>query len=477
MPALVWFRSDLRTEDNTALHAACSGSSDGVIGLFVISPDEWRRHDVAAVRVEFILRTLAPLSARLAGLNIPLKFATAESAADVPSLVVALAQRHGCGSIHFNREYEVNEAQRDSAVLSLSASAGIRAIGYDDQTVVPPDRLRTGEGRYYTVFSPYKRAWLKSLAAEGIPPVLSAPGPQARIAVEPDDVPTSVSGFRSGVSADRWPAGERAAMDRLHAFAGTAILEYKDRRDYPGVEGTSSLSPYLAIGAISARQCLAAAIGASPEKRSPLEGGPAGVVHWISELVWREFYIAVMVGFPRVCKHRAFKPAADRIRWKDNDDHVERWKAGKTGVPIVDAGMRQLLSEGWMHNRVRMITAMYFSKNLFQDWRIGERHFMRHLVDGTLASNNGGWQWSASTGTDAAPYFRIFNPISQSERFDPEGSYIRRWVPELGSIAGEGIHDPGRLPTLLRSTIDYPEMLVDLSESRAAAIDAFRALG
>jgi deoxyribodipyrimidine photo-lyase len=199
-------------------------------------------------------------------------------------------------------------------------------------------------------------------------------------------------------------------------------------------------------------------------------------VHWISEVLWREFYVNVMVGFPRVCMHRAFQLNTEAIVWNDEPNLLEAWKHGRTGVPIVDAGMRQLLRDGWMHNRVRMVVAMYFTKDYFLNWRLGEKWFMQNLIDGFLASNNGGWQWSASTGTDAAPYFRIFNTYNQSEKFDPDGAYIREFVPELRGVEGPAIHDPERLPGLLRSRLDYPKPLVDRVKAREKAIDAFRKL-
>jgi deoxyribodipyrimidine photo-lyase len=293
-----------------------------------------------------------------------------------------------------------------------------------------------------------------------------------------DAVPTSVDGFESSVDAAHWPGGEMYALKQLRSFAEKQIVPYKATRDFPGTRGTSMLSPYLAIGAISPRQCIVAAVQANTlaakSNTSPFESGPEGITHWISEVLWREFYIHILVGFPRVCMHRAFQPTTESILWNDNAKHLEAWKLGRTGLPIVDAGMRQLREMGWMHNRVRMIVAMYFTKNLFLDWRLGEKFFMQNLVDGFLASNNGGWQWSASTGTDAAPYFRVFNPLTQSQKFDSDGTYIRRFVPELRDVEGDAIHEPWTIPGLLRSRVDYPEPMVDLSKTRERAIEAFR---
>ncbi|MBN8598298.1 MAG: deoxyribodipyrimidine photo-lyase [Planctomycetes bacterium] len=483
--SLIWFRSDLRVRDNTALFNACrragGRSGAGVVGVFLISPGEWRAHDCAPVRVDLILRSLAELSTSLAELNIPLVIESAPDAAGIPAILAALAKKHQCVELHFNKEHELNESRRDEAVVAAFRKAGLQPFAHTDQVCFEPGTIRTGEGRFFTIYSPFKRACFKQWDAIGGTPALAAPSPQAEISITSSPAPRSIDGWKSNVPPERWPAGESAALKRLKSFARQSIIEYKDRRDIPSIDGTSQLSPYLTVGCISHRQCIEAAIeanlAANPKlKGNPLENGSAGPVHWISEVLWREFYIHVMVGFPRICMHRAFQPATEAIRWDDNPKRFEAWKAGRTGVPIVDAGMRQLLRDGWMHNRVRMIVAMYFTKDLFLDWRTGEKWFMQHLVDGFLASNNGGWQWSASTGTDAAPYFRIFNTYNQSEKFDPDGKYIREFVPELRDVQGEAIHDPGRLPGLLRTRLDYPEPLVDRVKARDRAIEAFKRL-
>lgn len=474
MRSLVWFRSDLRTVDNTALYraskvAAGDSKDAGVIGLFIISPEEWRSHDYAPAKVDLILRTLRGLSRSLAALNIPLLVRTTASAAEVPKTVLDVARQNSCGALWFNKEYEVNEARRDAAVAGGLVREGLKAFACTDQSLIEPGEVRTGEDRPYTVFTPFKKACIKHL---GHTPPLALPAPSkcAAMTVKPDDVPTAVKGWSTTVPATRWPAGERTAIAQLDRFVGTLATAYKLHRDFPSLPATSELSPHLTVGSVSPRQCIAAALAAN---NGSYDSGNDGLACWISEVLWREFYIHVMHAFPKVCKHRSFVGWTERVRWLNTEGHFEAWKQGRTGVPIVDAGMRQLVAEGWMHNRVRMITAMYLSKNLLIDWRTGERWFMRNLVDGFLASNNGGWQWSASTGTDAAPYFRIFNPVTQSERFDANGAYIRRHVPELAAVEGDAVHDPSRLPPLVRAKIDYPDMLVDLSSSRQRAIDAF----
>lgn len=501
--SLVWFRSDLRIHDNAALSVASRSSTGGVIALFVVSPAEWRAHDYAPIRIDFWLRSLAELSENLATLNIPLLIRTAQSPKDVPQLVLDVAGANHCGSLHLNKEYELDESSRDQSTLALFKAANIPATAHTDQSLIEPGTLRTGEGRWYTVFTPFKKSAIAQLLERfgqqgGSPPIHAAPKKQQPLHIASDPVPSTIDGFDLSRPAldslqQSWmnqlhgglSAGERAATRRLDWFTDSLIARYKAGRDTPSLDATSLLGPALAMGTVSPRQCLAAAIEAnkalfprlsSAPGSSALDAGSEGISTWISELLWREFYIHILVGFPRVCTHRAFKPATQRLRWNSNDAHFRAWCEGRTGIPIVDAGMRQLRAIGWMHNRVRMITAMFLSKNLFLDWRTGEKFFMNHLVDGFLASNNGGWQWSASTGTDAAPYFRIMNPASQSQKCDAGGDYIRRWVPELRSMNSDSIHEPWELPLLARTNLDYPEPIVDLKASRARAIQAFQSL-
>lgn len=480
---LMWFRTDLRTEDNLALSRACADAKakgSAVLAVFVICPAQWREHDWAGVRVDFVLRHLADLSGELAKLNIPLLIASTPRFSGVPAILVKLAREHSCSAVYFNREYEINEVRRDAEAEKSLAAAGVHATGFTDQVLVEPGLVRTagGSGGFFTVFSPFKRALYKHMQESGGVRVISRPAKQSPLSVPSSPVPTAVDGFVSHVSDAEvlWPAGERHARARLTAFVRNSITRYKADRDAPSLEGTSKLSPYLAIGSISPRQCVAAALEANAGR---WDTGDPGAVHWISEVAWREFYKHILIGFPRVCMGRAFKPETDGLAWNENDAHFEAWCQGQTGYPIVDAAMRQLAATGWMHNRLRMIAAMFLTKDLFIDWRRGERFFMQHLIDGDFASNNGGWQWSASTGTDAAPYFRIFNPFSQSRTCDPEGAFIRRYVPELAELPGgeDGpIHEPSALPALLRSSVKYPDPIVDHATAREHVLRAFKAL-
>lgn len=468
MRPLIWFRSDLRIEDNAALAAACRRADDGAVAVFTICPKQWLdRHDWADTKVDFILRALESLKTDLARLNIPLRIIEQPLFDDLSASLLGLARALKCDELHFNREYELNERLRDDAVAESFEDAGLAVHRHTDRVIFEPGTILTNDDKPYLVFTPFSKSWRQKLGIAGGVETHGTPKKLDAIEVQPSDIPASVAGFDRDIGRpDLWEASAKHARARLEKFVDDRIKAYKDRRDTPSVNGTSTLSPYLAMGLISPRQCYLAANKA---------GDGAGPTGWITELIWREFYQHLMVAFPRVCKHRSFKPEYDAMRWHDNDDHLEAWKQGRTGFPIVDAAMRQLAQTGWMHNRLRMIVASFFTKNLFLDWRVGERHFMRSLIDGDLGSNNGGWQWSASVGTDAQPYFRVFNPISQSETHDPKGTFIRKFVPELADLDDKAIHEPHARASIF-SGLDYPEPIVDHKQTRKHAIEAFKSL-
>lgn len=468
----MWFRADLRITDNAALAQACEAANDGVVAVFTICPGQWREHDWGIAKVDFILRNLHELADALDTRSIPLKIIETDRFADVPEVLLKLAQDTRCDALYFNDEYEVNERERDDAVVAAFADDKRTVHRFVDQTILNVARIRTGKDDFYSVFTPFKKTWI-SRWQEHETAEFATPGKQEKIDIVSDNVPESVGDFPGdNARDDLWPAGEKAAKSRLTRFINDRAGDYDESRDLPAQNGTSTLSPYLACGILSPRTCLRAALDANQNK---IDSGSKGISTWISELIWREFYRHVLIGWPRVSKHRAFKKETEDLDWSGSEKDFDAWKNGKTGIPIVDAGMRQLAQTGWMHNRVRMIVAMFLTKNLFQDWRKGERWFMQHLVDGDLASNNGGWQWSASTGTDAAPYFRIFNPMSQAEKYDPDAEYIKKFVPELSDLSAKEIHaDPNKRDW--PDEIDYPDPIVDLKESRQDAIDAFKAL-
>ena len=471
MRSLIWFRRDLRISDNTALFEATQHADDGVVGVFLITPKQWQEHRDANCKVKFLIENVRNLSNRLAELNIPLLIRTCDDFQGAPSCISNLANETGCDTVFINREYEVNESRRDDRVSLACEQAGVALRRFHDRIIVPPKSISTKEGKFYSVFTPYRRVW-DSTARETI---TTSPQPslQPEIPIKCDPVPETVAGFDfSNTPSDLWPAGEDEAQQRLERFSQN-ISAYNIQRDIPSVRGTSLLSPYLNIGAISARQCFVEADRILESSAGENEGAKT----WVSELTWRDFYNHVMVACPRVSMNQPFKPKTNGIPWRTDEADFAAWKSGTTGYPIVDAGMRQLNQTGWMHNRLRMVTAMFLTKNLLIDWRWGESYFMSQLIDGDLSANNGGWQWSASTGTDSVPYFRIFNPFSQSKRFDPDGLFIRKMCPELRPVPAKALHDPAKLTAAIsNSGIDYPTFVVDYKAGRERALHAFKSL-
>lgn len=464
MTQLVWFRNDLRLADNPALTAACQ-SGEPVRACFIVTPAQWRQHDWSPARAQFVVDHANALARSLAELGIALSFLQADDFTKSLVELEAFCRKHDIQRVHFNEEYGVNERRRDKAFKARADELGLAVSKYRDQTVAPVGEILTGQNEPYSVFTPFSRRW-RQWIDDTSPSLFPAPGAQGD-PVTAEQLSSMPEGF-ADAPPPLVPTGEAAAHDQLERFLAERGGDYKAQRDFPAVDGTSQLSPYLANGVLSGRQCLIAARQAQGQG-----GNQEGLGTWVTEIAWRDFYVNILYHYPRVSMHRAFKAETEALRWNEPGEQFVAWKEGRTGVPIVDAAMRQLNATGWMHNRLRMITAMFLTKNLFIDWRLGEAYFMSRLVDGFLASNNGGWQWSASTGTDAAPYFRVFNPVTQSKRFDPEGTFIRQWVPELAKLDAKRIHDPSKGGVIPGG---YPRPIVDLKESRKEAIARFQAL-
>ncbi len=471
MRQLIWLRSDLRIHDNTALSAAMAEGP--TLALYLLSPGQWQLHDDAPCKVDFWLRNLATLQQELQRLNVPLLIRQAEHWRDAPEVLTEVCRTHAISCVHVNDQYGLNETRRDRDVAFRLDDLGVGFRAHLDHLLFKPGSVLTRSGGYFQVFSQFRKVCYQRLHT-AFPALHALPAAQAPLGIASDAVPTQVPGFTPPADGLRqqWPSGEAEAHERLTRFVDEHLEAYPLQRDLPAVPGTSQLSPYLAAGVLSPRQCLHAALRAN---RGEFDGGLPGAVSWINELLWREFYTHILAGYPRVSRHRAFRLETEALPWRHAPEELAAWQEGRTGFPLIDAAMRQLLATGWMHNRLRMVVAMFLTKNLLIDWREGERFFMRHLIDGDLAANNGGWQWSASTGTDAAPYFRIFNPISQSQKFDPQGRFIRHWLPELAHLDNRAIHDPSALGGLFGAA-DYPRPIVDLRRSRERALTAFQNL-
>ncbi len=464
MRTLVWFRNDLRIEDHPALYEAMAHGE--AVAVFCLCNAQWRDHDVGDNRLAFMLDSLHALAGDLDALGVPLRLITAPRFDDLPKRLVNLADELEADALAFHEEYPLNERVRDSKVTRAFEDTNRAVHVHHSGTLMPPGSVLTNDGDPYTVFTPFKKRWLSTVGPDALAP-LPRPKPQRRPDIDNAHLPEQTDGVPRDRVAGRWPGGFEEAQRRLNAFIEDRIARYDDDRDFPALDGTSTLSPYLSAGAISARQCLAAAHDANDGR---LRGGNAGIETWIDELIWRDFYRHVIAQFPHVSRGEAFRREMDRVPWRHAPEELAAWKAGRTGYPLVDAAMRQLADTGWMHNRLRMVTAMFLTKHLLIDWREGERHFMHELVDGDFAANNGGWQWSASTGTDAAPYFRIFNPNTQAQRFDPKGEFIRRYVAELADAPAKALFDPQRHP--IRG---YPRPIVEHKAARERALETYKA--
>jgi deoxyribodipyrimidine photo-lyase len=444
--SIVWLRRDLRLDDNAALYAACN-ASDLVCPVFVADPVLLRSPRIGAPLAQVFFSAVAALRRDLRERAADLAALSGDPALEIP----AFAQRIGAAAIFYAEDYEPYALDRDERVERRCRSAGIALHRCTDHVYFGADEVERPDAAPYKIFTPYKHRWLQSAQSAPRPPLPSKRAARSKLlpAAEIGETSEVPEPETYGFERRALPAlSEARALRTLNRFAEDGIERYGRDRDFPAKDATSHLSPHLRSGTIGIRTCVARAF----ESRDAA---------WLNELIWRDFYQMVLRRFPHVAED-AFLPAGRNIAWRRAPREFQAWCNGRTGYPIVDAAMRQLNETGWMHNRLRMIAASFLCKHLLIDWRKGERYFEQRLIDADLAQNNGGWQWCASTGTDAAPYFRIFNPVTQSKRFDPEGSFIRKFVPELRNVKDARVHEP-RAP------------IVDHALARARALAAYGA--
>ncbi len=452
--------------------AALAHSTD-VVPVFVLDPALLSAPDVAAKRVAFLYGGLRALDDDLRARGSRLIIRRGEPAAELARLVAET----GAETLYAEADPWPYGRQRDAAIaaqLPLRLLSGI--------TVQPFDLICKADGTPYTVFTPFSRAW-KMLP---LPTPAQLWGPPERLPAVPDSLQSLPIPDEPALPPTvPFPPGEAEALLRLDAFAdGTTapIRGYADDRNRMDLDGTAQLSPYLRFGMVSARRAATAALHAmevASHEMAANEPARRGAETWLNELIWREFYMMVLYHHPDVLE-QAFQANLRGISWRHDEAEFSAWCEGRTGCPVVDAAMRQLMTTGWMHNRARMIVASFLVKDLLVDWRWGERFFMQHLVDGDPAANNGGWQWTAGVGTDAAPYFRVFNPILQGTKFDPEGAYVRRYVPELANVPTKFIHEPRKMPPEVQRKSgciigrDYPAPIVEHILARARVLAAYK---
>lgn len=465
--AIWWIRRDLRLADNAALNMALA-EGPSVLPVFVLDPVLLKSAYSSEKRIAFMLGGLRALDAELRarGSHLIVRYG------DPVTVLKTLLAETGADVIVAETDYSPYAAARDERVAT-----GLPVQYVEGLAVYPPGSVVKADGTPYTVFTPFSKRW----KANGLPT-------RHELLPVPDRITTPHE--VTGVPLPDEPAlpdtvpfvpGEAAALARLDAFTDgdiPQIYAYQEERNRMDLAGTSGLSPYLRFGMISARQAVVRA--AEMMESAPDGNACKSAETFLNELIWREFFIHILAHFPTVSM-MSFRENLRHIPWEHDVQTFSAWQAGQTGYPVVDAAIRQLLVTGWMHNRARMIVASFLTKDLLIDWRWGEQHFMQHLVDGDIAANNGGWQWAAGTGTDAAPYFRIFNPVTQGQKFDPDGVYIRRWVPELANVPVEYIQEPWRMPPLEQRAAgcvigeDYPAPIVDHNAARQRALAAYGA--
>ena len=513
---LMWFRCDLRLHDNTALAALCERAHDNdasVSAVFFLTPEQWQTHDMSLVQLDHIARTLPILANDLhKQLNITLHVQVCDSFSDCADSLNALCAANNISGVMANHEYEGNEIERDEQANKLLANNDIEFIRWHDQCILPPKSITTNDDSMYQVFTPFYKKWRhtlevsniqlhKALAIDSDIDSYKAALKISKKAANTVDAVEAlgqkvVKGYQQSLAdntqlshidseaqltnaRDAYPAGEVAACHRLDQFVADDIYNYDVSRDVPSLHATSQLSAYLTIGVISPRLCYLQAANAQ-EQLHGNDGDNEDINRWISELAWRDFYRHVLADKPKLIQHQAYKHETDiKINWSYSEDDFDAWCTGRTGVPLVDAAMRCLNATGFMHNRLRMVTAMFLTKDLLIDWRWGERYFMQQLIDGDFASNNGGWQWSASTGTDSAPYFRIMNPFSQAKTHDPDGEFIKEWLPELKDVPASILHSEDKIRKAINTDdmfgrLDYPAPMVEHKAVRQLAIAEFK---
>jgi deoxyribodipyrimidine photo-lyase len=465
---LLWFRNDLRVHDNPALlyylEHTQAGSGEPT-AIFFITKKQWLVHQLSAIKIDLILRHVQWLSGQLDKLGISLRVVDCADFAAQIEYLEHYSQQNPSHQVVVNEELEFNERQRDQQLISR----GVNLVAFESDVIVPKGKILNKQHAMYKVFTPFKKAWLSVVQDYGFDYISKQALSSFRVDDSSHSAKASITIEHDGCSSS-WPLVDEIEQTIIPEFLNDKLAEYAQQRDIPGCKGTSGLSPYLAIGALSARYLLRQLQQQHPDILSARD---SDVFVWLNELIWREFYRHLLYHFPRLAKGSNFNRKYDALVWLNNQQHFSAWCEGKTGYPIVDAAMAQLNQTGWMHNRLRMIVASFLTKHLLIDWRWGESYFSTHLIDGDLAANNGGWQWAASTGCDAQPYFRIFNPIRQSERFDPNGLFIRKYLPELADVPDKAIHFP-HLYLAREKITGYWPAIVDHKAARARALTCYK---
>ena len=454
-----WFRRDLRIADNRALFSAASAAGT-VVPAYILSDWSGGHLWTGSKRQAFLCGCLESLDRNLSTVGGRLILRTGDPVSELEKLILETKAE----AIFYNRDPDPHGRAVEERLHAMTERLGVECQPFHDTTMHGPDAVLTQNGEPYRVYTPYSRNWLNLEKEKPLPKPSNLKTP---VTISSLDLPTNKQWQIPEPDAQIIASGERAAHDRLREAVGQRLETYDENRDNPAVSGTSRISQDLRFGLLSPRTVFAAA-----SKAMARTGGPtSGYEKFIKELAWREFYMAILWHYPNILNEE-FNPDWRGLWWQEPNENFEAWKNGRTGFPIVDAGIRELLATGYMHNRVRMIVAMFLTKDLHIDWRLGEQFFMQHLIDGEIASNNGGWQWSAGTGADAAPYFRIQNPWTQAKRHDSEGIYTKRWVPELAEVPTRLLFEPPLDGKPIAR--NYPLPCVDHHTERNRTLEIFK---
>lgn len=466
MSGLLWFRRDIRIQDNPALVAALNARVKTAV--FISTPVQWKKHHYSPIKIDLLERHLRQLSGQLKAYGIKLIHLHASDFTDQLTVLEDFCTTNHINRVFANRELEVDEVNRDSQCAVFKFDLRL----FDCEMIVPPDRVLTKKNSAFRVFSAYRKVWLQQVQQFGIE---CSPFPASQQVhhnvISPVPSQSDLRFNYPKIDSSQWPLSDNVTKRQWNTFVRDHLPHYGLQRDFPAVNMTSRLSPYLAIGAISPRWLVHQLILETPDV---LYDQSHASFSWLNELIWRDFYKYLIVHFPRLVKGDSFLSHYQKLPWLNHRKDFQAWCEGRTGYPLVDAAMKQLLTTGWMHNRLRMVVASFLTKHLLIDWRWGERFFMSQLIDGDFSANNGGWQWAASTGCDAQPYFRVFNPILQSQKFDPNGDFIRMYIPELNDVPNKYIHFPHEYLARNECSNSYWPALVDHKNARLRAIEFFR---
>lgn len=475
---IYWFRKDLRLGDNKGLSEFIKNTSDGNTFSFLYIKNKNSYYYFGEKRISFLCESLKELNDELKSFGLKLQIIEGKSS----DVFKRLTDKYNNVSVYANRQVEPYCISRDIEVRDIIEETGGKFITFTDTTIFDSGEIKNGNGEQYKVFTPFKNQCLRMLnesyyknskidltALDNRREVIFKNLPEYDL--KNKSLKLSKSGLLKG--------GRNEGIKLLKNFYENGLTEYKTQRDYPAIKGTSLLSAHLHFGTVGIRECFRTAFIKLNKVKT--EDKQNEIHTWINELFWREFYYNITFHNPQIA-YESFKKDFDKLKWNNDDMMFTKWCEGKTGFPIVDAGMRQLNKEGWMHNRVRMIVSMFLTKDLLIDWRLGEKYFAEKLIDLDFSNNNGGWQWSASTGVDSQPYFRIFNPYLQSKKFDPEGKYIRKYLPELKSLPAEFIHEPNLMEEQQQKLYgviigkDYPAPVIEHKVAKEEVIRRFKEL-